>query len=511
MMSVTSRIKQIRQPRGGFIPPSKMVCIQLNDDKKLSDKENLHSSIIGMVVDYMTRFIMGSTKEEAFKISYLGAQNKAKVRGKKVLDAFNAYINNVNGLDDASLINACKIVTFDVWYRNPFAAVQSKEPEETEADEITIANIKILIERSIKFWGKYGPIEVDGFDFSPNGYTQIVSSGDGDFLSKDTLWDFKVSWYKPKIEHTLQLAMYYIMGKHSNNSIFDSINKIGIFNPRLNSVFIYDMSRMDQDTYTTIERDVIGYNSAVPNKLIDYYVNETLEKKMEYELDYGRWIMHAKSPEEADLICKSVINKNLVNRASHTPPLIKPSKCYFYLCESDMEAQKILIEYLKEKNYLPRTRDGSYKNMFFKVSSLEEYKFYEGYFEQPLNLKQIMDLQTGKWTMYYDTSKKYVTSIKNINKKASHYLGSSRISTKYGIGNIPLHEGDVFKGQLAKQKLKETGRKPQDLANLLEVNVSTVRNWLNEKSRPFAWYAFAVCEYLGLDDKDVIIKNEHSQ
>lgn len=66
--------------------------------------------------------------------------------------------------------------------------------------------------RGIKFFDQYGPITLDGFVFV-GGYTDIVSSGDGDFLTKDTLWDFKVSKDKPKSAHTLQLLMYYIMGK----------------------------------------------------------------------------------------------------------------------------------------------------------------------------------------------------------------------------------------------------------------------------------------------------------
>ena len=331
MMSVTSRIKQIRQPRGGFIPPSRMICINLDDGRELSNDENIHSTVVGMVVDYMTRFLMGSSKEEAFKISRLGAKNKASLRGKKILDEFQTYIENVKGFDDESIINACKIVTFDVWYRNPIGAIYAKEANETDPDKTTLDNLKILIDRSLKFWDKYGPIEVDGFNFAPNGYSQIVSSGDGDFLSKDTLWDFKVSWYKPKIEQTLQLAMYYIMGKHSTNPIFDNITKIGIFNPRLNCVYFYDMSWISQDIIKTIEQDVIGYEVDSASNLVDYYNDKDVEEELSLEFDYGCWMMPTKNPDFADLICKMVMSKKLVNRASRTPDMIKPTKCYFYI------------------------------------------------------------------------------------------------------------------------------------------------------------------------------------
>ena len=78
--------------------------------------------------------------------------------------------------------------------------------------------------------GKNGSIIKDGFTFEPakpddkayekmiktgkgsyGGYTYTVESGDGDFLTADTLWDFKVSKSKPTNKHTLQLLMYLLL------------------------------------------------------------------------------------------------------------------------------------------------------------------------------------------------------------------------------------------------------------------------------------------------------------
>ena len=53
-----------------------------------------------------------------------------------------------------------------------------------------------MIERSILFFKQYGPITKEGFTFE-GGYTKNISTGDGDFLTRDTLWDFKVSKNKP--------------------------------------------------------------------------------------------------------------------------------------------------------------------------------------------------------------------------------------------------------------------------------------------------------------------------
>ena len=259
MSSVTNRIKEIKQPRGGYIKPSSMKIIELDDGKTLNEQENIHSSVVGMAVDYMTRFKMGADIKEAFKISLIGAKAAEFLGKNDYTKKLNEILKNIKGLDDTSIIDACKAVTFDVWYRNPKAAELSKGADETNPDKDTIENIKILIERSLSFFEKYGPITKDGFTFEEKGYTNVVDAGDGDFLTKDTLWDFKVSKSEPKSDHTLQLLMYYIMGKHSEQSCFDNIDKMGIFNPRLNKVYLLEVSSIPNEIIKTIEKDVICY------------------------------------------------------------------------------------------------------------------------------------------------------------------------------------------------------------------------------------------------------------
>ena len=132
--------------------------------------------------------------------------------------------------------------------------------------------MQILVKRSIDFFKEYGPITKDGFTFEPpqvdehtqknypfGGYTATVNKGDGDFLTADTLWEFKVSKRKPTSQHTLQLLMYWIMGQHSGQEIFKEITKLGIFNPRLNIVYLLDMANVPPDIIKTVENAVICY------------------------------------------------------------------------------------------------------------------------------------------------------------------------------------------------------------------------------------------------------------
>lgn len=312
MASVTQRIKEIKQPYGGFLKPSEFKKIQFEDNVNLKE-ENIHSSLVGLTVDYMTRYVMGTPAKEAFKISLMGA---------KMIDD-SAYslelLKNITGFDSKSIYNACKLVGYDVCYR---AGVKGyKDVRTINADDNTINNIKIMIDRSIKFFEKYGPVIKDGFTFW-GGYTRTIDSGDGDFLTSDTLWDFKVSSTLPTSSHTLQLLIYYIMGKHSVHSEFDNINKLGIFNPRLNCVFVQDVEKIPSDTIELVSEEIIGYGNKSKNLSYD---NELTIAEIMKELKCTRYMV-MKYYSEKNLPLKKVNNKYYISRTELYEWIIKMEK-----------------------------------------------------------------------------------------------------------------------------------------------------------------------------------------
>ena len=250
MASVKQRIKQIKQPVGGYIKPKEFTVINLSDDIDLKCDENIHSSLVGMAVDYMTRYMVGTPKEDAFKISLLGASLI------KEDDYAKNLLKGISGLADSSISNACKLVGYDVCARA--GVIGYKPVQNIEPDIDTISNIRIMVNRNINFIKEYGPITKDGFTFE-GGYTAIVSKGDGDFLTENTLWDFKVSKKAPTNAHTLQLLMYYLMGIHSIHEEFKTIRNLGIFNPRLNNVYLLEISKISQDIIEQVSSEVIGY------------------------------------------------------------------------------------------------------------------------------------------------------------------------------------------------------------------------------------------------------------
>lgn len=249
--SVTQRIKQVSQHRGGYINPKELKPIVLGDGvNALNEQENVHASLIGMAVDYMTRFMTGTSARDAFMISLDGAacigyEDKAE-----------NLLSNIKDLDDTSIINAIKLSGFDACARSSILGY--KPIEDINPDVPTIENVRTMVKRSLHFFELYGPKVLDGFTFE-GGYTDIVCTGDGDFTTKDTLWDFKVSKMSIKKEHTLQLLMYWRMGLHSIHPEFKDVKYLGIYNPRINTVYRIAVTDISKDVIKQVETDVIGY------------------------------------------------------------------------------------------------------------------------------------------------------------------------------------------------------------------------------------------------------------
>ena len=171
-------------------------------------------------------------------------------------DLAEALLDLVTGLDDLSIESACRLASFDVVFR---AGVKYYKPfEEISVNAETIENIRIMVERSLCFFDLYGPLVKDGFHFL-GGYTDTIDKGDGDFLTKDTLWDFKVTKTAPNKDHTLQVLVYYIMGLHSFDPDFLSIQNLGFYNPRKNIVYQLPVSDIPLELIQMIENEVICY------------------------------------------------------------------------------------------------------------------------------------------------------------------------------------------------------------------------------------------------------------
>ena len=250
MVSVTQRIKQIKQPRGGYLPLKTFTVTTLDDGQGLNSEESIAASLVGTAADYLSRFMDGTAVEEAFEISLIGA------RAMRMEAKAFGLLDDVKGLDDLSITNACQLVGFDSAFRaGPLAY---RPVESIVPDQATIANIRIMIDRSLSFFKAFGPVTADGFTME-GAYKTTITTGDGNFLTEDTLWDFKVTTSKPNKDHTLQLLIYYLMGRRSIRPEFQTIEKLGIFNPRQNTIYQLPISEISDQVIKKVEANVIGY------------------------------------------------------------------------------------------------------------------------------------------------------------------------------------------------------------------------------------------------------------
>jgi hypothetical protein len=295
VVSVTQRITQYNsemgQPRGGLVNPRAMTVTSLDDGLGIIDAklENLHASIVGSAVDYLVRLARLRTAAadfeydvmDVFRVSLRGAERivdhtrHASV-GTDALEAVRLIATvpqddgRVAALIDADAVRAaCRLASYDVGTRNDPALYDPATARVPDAP--TIAHVLAMVERSLAFFAEYGPVTKDGFVFADpatatflnpygdrSGYTDLVTSGDGDFLTADTLWDFKVTSSKPTKDHTLQVLMYFFMGKASALPEFETQTHVGLFNPRLGTIHRLAVADVPEDVIDTIRYHVIG-------------------------------------------------------------------------------------------------------------------------------------------------------------------------------------------------------------------------------------------------------------
>lgn len=248
-VSITQRLQSIKN-HSSFINTTLFETIRFNDEITLNKEENIDRRIIGIAVDYLSRYIYTKDNVTSFRVSLRGAD----ILGE--LDHALEIVSKINeNLDDETICAACELARYDVATRiGPWAYERLDNIE--KPDKNTIENIRTMVRRSEMFFLIYGPIVK--FDFTlGDGYGPYVNRGDGDFLTKNTIWDMKVSHYEVSSKYALQLLIYYIMGKRSSLEEFKSIEFVGIFNPRLNEISILNMYDVSDITIEKIIKKVL--------------------------------------------------------------------------------------------------------------------------------------------------------------------------------------------------------------------------------------------------------------
>ena len=203
-MAVTTRIRMVDQPPEGLLPLSLFGRTPLPDRTALHPRtmETVAPDLAGLYVDYMTRIAMGAPKRVAFRIPLLGARLVGQGEYAESL------LSRMVDFAFPSARAACLLLDFDAASRR---GPQYWRPRRMVPDAATYFNLTRMVARSRVFLDEYGPVVWEGFDFE-GGYTDRITSGSGDFLTGDTLWDFKVSGYPPNPRYTVAVSRIKVEG-----------------------------------------------------------------------------------------------------------------------------------------------------------------------------------------------------------------------------------------------------------------------------------------------------------
>lgn len=250
MSAILEVINNVKQPENGYLPVDKFNKLYFNDDLEVSDEENIPIELVGIVIDYMTRYLLIGDAKNCFRVSLTGAMIAEEGEQAKTL------LDKIDGLNNHSVIAACKLVAYDTYFRKGITT--TIKSSDVNPDSKSVQNIINMINRSLLFIKKYGPITKEGITFE-GGYTDKITSGDGDFVTDGIIWDFKLSPEGITTTNTLQLLIHYIMGKHSNYVELQDVYKLGFFNPRLNIVYLMDANEIDSEVISEVETKIIGY------------------------------------------------------------------------------------------------------------------------------------------------------------------------------------------------------------------------------------------------------------
>ena len=251
MYTVTQRVYAVEQPKGGYLQLRDFSSKSYKDGRTLNATENVHGKYVGLAVDYLTRFRMTNDADAAFEISMLGAEILRQNYGQ--VDQYNFCRQLLEAVKKGGTAESVQLVAYDEVYR----AGEIDIPR-LASDDSTIENIEIMVQRGVDFLNRCGSVVQSGFTLE-GGYTRTVVNGDGDYLTRNALIDFKVLRSDFTKEHSLQILMYYLMGLHSVHKEFKQVKWLALFNPRKNLVKFVNVNQIAAPVIAEVNRNVIGY------------------------------------------------------------------------------------------------------------------------------------------------------------------------------------------------------------------------------------------------------------
>lgn len=280
MGSVSELIEKIEQPAFGILPISYFEKKELRQDSYiLANKSSISAIHLGLIVDYCVKYILGVKLSDILHVEYEGYAEHIRVSAIRYFDSiseqartqiyiederksiclsdFVSRVENAETFDDF-VTNMLYVIQYGDFIRDiRYAFNRVGETFNKKLNQDELRDILIFFMRTqswVKTLGEVTPM----YKFKPYGYNNTVTSGEGDFCSKYTLWDLKVSNGEPTSKDTLQMLIYYIMAKHSGNKLYKDINSIGFYNPKLDATWLCKIDNISPSTIRKIEK-LLGF------------------------------------------------------------------------------------------------------------------------------------------------------------------------------------------------------------------------------------------------------------
>ncbi|GCE64007.1 hypothetical protein MHSWG343_10150 [Candidatus Mycoplasma haematohominis] len=241
-----------------------------NKSPLLSTKGVLDARLIGLTVEYLSKYLCGWDVQEAITTF----KNNLVLLESMSQEHFEHYLQTAEKLnqeEDRQLSNDLisdfmNLSAYDRIYRagaGVEAVVElqnSNKPSEEEFEYITQ-----LINRSMEFLKKCEPMFKHPLKFRPETFKHCshLSNADGDFYSDLTILDFKVTKYNGVYsDDCLQVLTYWLLQRLENNlsnSKFDKeIEYIMIFNPNYNALYTCKVEDVTEEMIDFICERIMG-------------------------------------------------------------------------------------------------------------------------------------------------------------------------------------------------------------------------------------------------------------
>lgn len=300
--SLSKRVKQVMQPKGGYLPISKFQVVNLKDDFKVTNYKNkdqeIFSKLINEVVNSISMYLYTNDFAASFRLairgifSYINDYKEYSIKyfrddeltelmldfKSKITTAFNFNLDDEDESNNYEIIrNIFTVCQFEVIARfgyEPYKLWKKSRGKKIEVDfksgtvipDYICRNVIIFIKRTLEFYKNLNKIDFGELLYN----SELISSGSCDFISKETLWKLQISQFDFKNnrnidEVTLKLIISYLMIKnntHYNSKNYSWVSNVGIFNPYINSFcIVYDVvEKIDPIYIKEIEEEVIGFN-----------------------------------------------------------------------------------------------------------------------------------------------------------------------------------------------------------------------------------------------------------